>query len=135
MSPKAMRRIICQILLVPPDPSNWSEYPNVWEEVNGLIQDCPWFKVYDIAEAIHCALSLHYPDSATDFQGRLNQYFLEKGIGWQITNGQIVYRGSEVFTDATREAAEVLGATGRSAAANEIHEPNEALSPHLFAVR
>lgn len=34
MTPTAMRRIVCQVLLVPPDPSNWSNYPNVWGEVN-----------------------------------------------------------------------------------------------------
>ena len=34
MTPTAMRRIVCQILLVPPDPSNWSDHPNVWGEVN-----------------------------------------------------------------------------------------------------
>lgn len=29
MTPTAMRRAICQALLVRPDPSNWSDYPNV----------------------------------------------------------------------------------------------------------
>ena len=49
MSPSAMRRIICQVLLTPPDRNNWSEHPNIWEEVVGLVADCPWYKVYDIA--------------------------------------------------------------------------------------
>ena len=122
MSPTAMRKAICAAVLVRPDPSNWSEYPNVWEEVNGLIEDCPWFKVYDIAEALHAALEMHFPEHAEAFQDRLNQYFREKGIGWQMTDGKIVYRGSEAFAEATREAAQVLAQAGRSAAANEIHE-------------
>ena len=50
MTPTAMRRIICAILLIRPDPSNWSDYPNIWEEVNILVGDCPWFRVYDIVE-------------------------------------------------------------------------------------
>ncbi|MBN9890268.1 MULTISPECIES: hypothetical protein [Roseobacteraceae] len=29
MSPSAMRRIICQVLLIPPDRNNWSEHPNI----------------------------------------------------------------------------------------------------------
>lgn len=128
MVPTAMRRIICQVLLVPPDPSNWSEYPNVWEEVNDLIHDCPWFKLYDIAEAFHAAFAFQYPDRAADFQSRLNQYFLENGIGWQMVDEQIIYRGSEAFTDATSEAVEVLEETGRSAAANEIHEALQDIS-------
>ena len=28
MLPSVMRQVICTVLLVRPDPSNWSEYPN-----------------------------------------------------------------------------------------------------------
>lgn len=45
MSPTTMRRIVCQVLLIQRDPSNWSEYPSVWDEVNGLIEGGPRFKV------------------------------------------------------------------------------------------
>src|SRR5690554_5996346 len=122
MTPTAMRRIICQVLLVPPDPSNWSDYPNVWDEVNGLITDCSWNKVYDIAEALHAALANADPDRARQFADRLNQYFREHGIGWQMQDGEIAFRGSEVFADTTQEAVNVLTDTGRQRAGNEIHE-------------
>jgi len=122
MVPSAMRCVVCHILLVRPDPSNWSAYPNVWDEVNELIANCPWFKVYDIAEALHANLEAYDPDRAETFQDKLNQVFHENGIGWQMTDGRIVYRGSEVFSESTREAAEVLANTGLTAAANEIHE-------------
>lgn len=122
MTPTAMRRTICAILLIRPDPSNWSDYPNIWEEVNALVADCPWFKVYDIAEGLHAALAHHHPDRASVFHDRLNEFFRENGIGWQMADGRIVYRGSEAFTETTREAAAVLTQTGRSAAANEVHE-------------
>lgn len=128
ISPTAMRRAICAVLLVRPDPSNWSDYPNVWDEVNGLIEDCSWFKVYDIAEALYAALALPFPDRAETFQHRLNQCFRENGIGWQMTDGRVVYRGSEAFADTTREAAEVLAQTGRSVAATEIHEALQDIS-------
>jgi len=128
MSPSEMRRIVCQVLLIRPDPSNWSEYPNVWREVNELIESCEWFKVYDVAEALHHHLKLHFPDKAPTFQDRLNQYFKENGIGWEIADGQILYRGSESFTEAIREAAGVLNETGRRVAANEIHEALQDIS-------
>ncbi len=128
MTPTAMRRAVCQVLLVRPDPNNWSDYPNVWGEVNGLIEDCPWFKVYDIAEALHAAFAADFPDRAEQFQDRLNQYFLENGIGWEMSDGQILYRGSEAFAETTREAADVLTQAGRSAAANEIHEALQDIS-------
>lgn len=122
MNPTAMRRVICQVLLIPPDPSNWSNYPNVWDEVNELIEDCPWYKVYDIAEALHDAFERSDPDCARQFAGRLNQYFRENGIGWEIRDGQITFRGSEVFADTTEEAVTVLTNSGRQRSANEIHE-------------
>lgn len=122
LSPTAMRRIICSTLLVRPEPGNWSDYPNVWDEVNALIENCPWYKVYDIIEKFHAAIAQSDPERATAFQDRLNQFLRENGIGWQMTEGQVVYRGSEAFTGMTREAAKALTETGRSAAAREIHE-------------
>jgi hypothetical protein len=122
MSPSAMRRAVCQVLLIPPDRNNWSEYPNVWEEVNQLISDCPWHKVYDTVEALYAEASSGYPDHSQAFAERLNQFFREKGIGWQIQDGKITFRGSEVFQESTREAILTLTHTGRESAANEIHE-------------
>ena len=122
MSPSVMRRIMCQVLLVPPDQNNWSEYPNIWEEVLRLVDDCPWYKVYDIAEAFHDALAQGFSDNSSQFDERLNQFFAEHGIGWQMDSGQIVYRGSEAFSGAMQTAVDILKQTGRSAAAREIHE-------------
>lgn len=122
MGPSAMRRIICQVLLVPPDRNNWSDYPNIWDEVIELVANCPWYKVYDIAEAFHGALAQGFNNNSGRFDDRLNQFFFENGIGWQMDGGQIVYRGSEAFSEATQEAVETLERTGRRAAAREIHE-------------
>ena len=122
LGPKSMRETICQVLREPPDPNNWSEYPNIWEEVQWHIQHCPWHKIYDIAEAFHRTLRHGFDDGSNVFEDKLNQYFREQGVGWQMDGGQIVYRGSEAFSGATQEAAEVLEQSGRSAAAREIHE-------------
>lgn len=122
MQPTAMRRIVCQVLLVSPDSYNWSEYPNVWDEVNDHIVNCPWFKVYDIGEALHTALANVAPNRACEFEDRLNQFFRENGIGWEMQDGQIMFRGSEVFADVTTEAVTALRDTGRQRAANEIRE-------------
>ncbi|HIC65482.1 MAG TPA: hypothetical protein EYO87_05705, partial [Paracoccus sp.] len=32
LGPKSMRETICQVLREPPDPNNWPEYPNIWDE-------------------------------------------------------------------------------------------------------
>src|SRR5207237_803048 len=36
MKPYALRDLVCGVLRKRPDPSNWSEYPNVWGEVESL---------------------------------------------------------------------------------------------------
>ena len=128
MTPTAMRDVVCQVLLIRPDPSNWSNYPNVWDEVNWLISDCVWFRVYDIAEALHGALAGLFPEKSRNFEDRLNTFFVEKGIGWQMCEGKIVYRGSDTFAEATRQADAVLAETGLPVAANEIREALQDIS-------
>jgi hypothetical protein len=122
MSPKAIRATVCGDLLVAPDRNNWSEYPNIWEEVLRLLRDCEWHKVYDIAEALWRKLE-YQEDNQRLFQEELNRLFREKGIGWELKSPDgIVFRGGEAFAAATSEAASVLQETGRSVAAKEIHE-------------
>lgn len=96
MTPTTMRRVISRVLLVPPDRNNWSDYPNIWEEVTSLIGECQWYKVYDIAEALHTELSKGFSNNADMFADKLNEFFTERGIGWQLRDGKIIYRGSEV---------------------------------------
>jgi hypothetical protein len=119
MSPSGIREIICGALYVAPDRGNWSEYPNIWGEVQSLLEDCLWYKVYDIAEIIYRQLDFQ---QAEQFKADINRLFKEKGIGWQLTQEGIVYRGGETFAAAISEAAVVLHETGRGNAANEIRE-------------
>ena len=122
MRPTAMRRVICQVLLVSPDSYNWSDYPNIWDEVNEHINTCSWFKVYDIAEALYTAFANKDPSLASSFENRLNQFFREYGIGWEMWDGEILFRGSKAFADITEKAVVTLKDTNRHQAANEIRE-------------
>ena len=122
VGPDTIRSIVCRVLFVAPNRNNWSEYPNIWDEVLGLLDSCEWFKVYDIAEALWRAL---YPNDERQqiFQDELNRFFREKGIGWELKDSDgIVFRGGEGFAQATTGAAQVLDQTGRSTAAAEIRE-------------
>lgn len=120
--PTKIRDIVCQVLLIAPDQNNWSDYPNIWEEVLRLLRECDWFKVYDIAEKIWRSLQ-YDPDNQQVFQDELNRCFWEKGIGWQLKDPDgIVFRGGETFSIATSETVEILRQTGRNTAAAEIHE-------------
>lgn len=51
--PSALRGTICRVLRTPSNERNWSEYPNIWSEVQQLMYWCEWFRVYDIIEALH----------------------------------------------------------------------------------
>jgi hypothetical protein len=114
---------------VRPDPSNWSEYPNVWGEVQDLVYGCDWFKLYDIVERIRHRLEKadknSYPKTkvAAEFEQALTEFFIEQGIGWKMENGEIVTRGTEAFEAAVHHAVEALEKAGRTTTArDEIHE-------------
>src|SRR6266446_5217153 len=113
--PHALREDACAVLHVRPEPGNWSAYPNVWEEVQRLIYECDWFRVYDFIERLYVrfleadeelAKEKRY---APEFQSALNDFFVEQGIGWQLTAaGEIVTRGTETFEATLRGAVETL---------------------------
>jgi hypothetical protein len=130
--PSLLRSILCGVLRRRPDPNNWSEYPNVWEEAQELIFGCPWYKVYDVIEALHahfveCDQDRH-SKGAVRFAEAINQFFIEEGIGWQLLDGEIVNRGSEAFETAVKTAAAELKRDERPTAASHIHESLQALS-------
>jgi len=131
-TPKALRNIVCRVLRVRPDPSNWSEYPNVWDEVQGLVYDADWFKVYDLVEAIYAAMLQndreHGGNDAKRFAAEMNSYFLEEGVGWQLIDGQVVTRGTEAFESVVANAEKALKKSGRPTAASHIHEALQDLS-------
>ena len=122
-----LRDVVCEVLPARPNRNNWSEDPNIRDEVFSLLENCDWFKVYDLAEAIYDAL-LHHTDkpfaepAQPIFRERLNQFFREQGIGWEMENGKVRYRGTEPFARTVEGAATDLSNTGRSQAASELAE-------------
>ena len=56
------------------------------------------------------------------FTKEINAYFRDRGIGWQLSNGRIETRGSEIFEDTVQGALDVLARTGRSTANAELRE-------------
>ena len=123
MAPGNMRDAVCEVLLKRPDLNNWSP-GNIENEVHRLIDDAPWYKIYDIAERLYVELGNGASTGTRqdNYERRLNQLFREQGVGWQMENGAIVVRGSEAFTLATRDAVETMRAADAPTAANEIHE-------------
>ncbi len=127
--PTLLRDVLCTVLRKLPDPSNWSEYPNIWGECQYLINDCPWYRVYDFVEALYHRLAgSRDAERARHWEKLLNEYFVEAGVGWRMVDGLLESRGPEAFEIAVDTARQSLGETGLSTARQEIHEALQDLS-------
>ena len=125
---KHIREIVCDVLVTRPDrENNWSRQ-NVFDEIDTLLKKCYWYKIYDIAEALYQGFDYDRSNRTRKFTRELNSFFRENGIGWQIDNGEIIFRGSEVFDTVTREAASVLSKSKLPRAADQVKEALSALS-------
>lgn len=121
-----IRTLACHALRRVPDPQNWTEVPDVRDEVTAYIQECPWYSVYDIVEATYRLLVPR--DLAAGFSDRINDLFQEEGIGWQLIEGQIVTRGPAEFEHAVKVAAAEADRAGYQAARRELEEARRDLS-------
>ena len=124
--PTALRSIICRVLLRRPDPDNWSDYPNVWEETQELVYGCEWFKVYDIIEALYEEFDTY--ERGDEFEKKINTVFVEESIGWQLSDGRVVTRGEEVFETVVDDARKALNTSQRPTAASHIRDALGGLS-------
>lgn len=129
LSPSSLRQIICRVFNENPDSSNWSEYPNIDSEIRYSIGNCEWHKVYDIIEHLYAYLikcssqGERAAPEANIFQNDINEYFLEKGIGWKLVDGQIEMRGAEAFEKIMKSAQDQLESNVQySSASKELHE-------------
>lgn len=123
MGPAGMRDVICLTLLQRPDLNNWSA-GNIEGEVSRLVDQAPWYKIYDFAERLYVEIgkSDFTQTKQANFEQQLNLLFHQYGVGWQMEDGLIRVRGSEVFELSTRDAVHVMRDAGSSTAANEVHE-------------
>jgi hypothetical protein len=129
ISPEPLRKIVCGFLRELPDPNNWSEYPNIQQEVVHLLQNCKWYKVYDVIEEISLKLKKRGDFKlCQQFEDEINKFFYENGIGWKLENEQIEVRGSEAFEKVLDKASETLNDQERNTTTTEIHEALNDLS-------
>ena len=76
------------------DPSPWP-YESVWRQVEDAVHECFWASVYELMEAVYARFKSANPDAALVFSEQLNSSFVEKGIGWQLFDGQIQEREAD----------------------------------------
>lgn len=116
--PSDLLPIICKVLKVRPE-SNWTEFPNIDNEIKSHLEFCEWYYIYDIIEFILQKLNTK---ERINFSEEMNEYFIINGIGWKIQDVQIETRGDEVFETAIKNVAEVLETAKLDVAKTEIRE-------------
>ncbi len=140
LDPHDLREIVCKVLRKRPDPSNWSAYPNVWGEVQSHIEHCPWYRVYDIVEAISRTLASKGPVSLGEgsigqlrFEDEINLLMAEFGIGWKLNDEKITARGEDSYEEYLKQASQNLEQAKRPTALTELREAMQDLSRRPFA--
>ena len=133
LSPSSLRTLVCKTVRVAADPYNWSEYPNIDQEVRDHLARCEWWEVYDLIEEIQETLQPHpalmgEDIPAASFEQEMNSYFRRRGIGWQLAEGRIDVRGHSSFEDTVHGAIDNLKATDRTTASSELEEAIQDLS-------
>jgi hypothetical protein len=122
LSPSDLRDVVCRTLRVAPDRSNWSEYPNVWNEVSDLVSSCEWYHFYDIVEALCAYMTRRSSFGGAELALEVNQFFEETGVGWQLIDCELEVRGPEHFEAAVQSVATELRSGDRPTAEREFHE-------------
>ena len=102
-----------------------------------MLSEAPWFYVYDMVEWLYRQRKAdrtaeawnHLEDAlAVEFASTINRAFRQKGVGWQLSDGEIQVRGAEVFETFVHQAIELAEKTGREVARQELKEALRDLS-------
>ena len=121
---KKIRSYVCLVTKEAEDPGNWAENDFMKSEIQSIIDYCPWYRVYDIIEYFYEKLLAN----KQEFEKDINDYFVEKGIGWKLTNGIIETRGDGVFEQKIVEVTDILDKAKLNTSRNEIFEALKDLS-------
>lgn len=122
-----IRETICPIIGRLPDPVNWSEVPNIRDEVLRLLQDAEWFEIMDIIEGIYNKLP-EFPDGpdTNDFKSKyesnVNDLLLHENIGWHLSGGQLEARSDDESKQLFDQAVETLEEHGFKTSTGELRE-------------
>lgn len=128
--PSLLRPVVCGVLSRRANTrGNWGEFPNIDGEVRDLIDNAPWYKVYDLIETLYQQMAASpLEDRQLCFEDDVNDYFIERGIGWKLSNGEVQYRGPEGFDLAVSAAQKTVWDAGLPTAAEELNRAIKDLS-------
>ncbi|WHZ36517.1 AbiJ-NTD4 domain-containing protein [Sagittula sp. MA-2] len=119
-----IRTCLCRIMRTSPDRGNWSEIPNIRDEVMRLMEDAEWYQVYDAIEGLAGFIeNTHGYDLTVEFANSINGLFIDTGAGWQLKAGEgVVLRGDAEFESAVASARSSLSAATYGVAEGQLRE-------------
>lgn len=127
--PSRLRDLICRVLRKQPDSGNWSEYPNIWDEVQTLFFRCDWYRVYDVMEVLfdelsqkHVLVRGQYRKASDVFSEQTNLLMAECGIGWKLEEGLVQARGEDSYESYLKSAEGSLRDANKPTALAELKE-------------
>ena len=104
-TPKAQRRILCGALRTPPETDNWSDYPNVDNEVIELLTLSHWLRFFDALERMPTHLR---EDEVELYYQEMNALLADESIGYRFESGQLTRVGTDEFHSAVNSARNSL---------------------------
>ena len=112
-----------------PPSNDWSP-DNQRQDAQALIEQCDWWRVYDIAEMIYSALKAKNPvlTPHEQFENGINDYCAMHGIGWKMSQGRFQVRGELAEDTFNQHVVEELVQSGKHTTANELKEAFKDLS-------
>jgi len=129
MMPSQIRECICHVRRIFPDRSNWSEYPNIWYEVQQDIAQAQWYEIYDLIE--HVGEYLRRNKSVREynrFEVAVNTLFEQEGVIWRFEDGKVLLRDEAVSDLLNDESALSLEESEFDIARQELKEAWDDLS-------
>src|SRR5262249_23717611 len=110
------------------DPSIW-HYQEAWKQVEDLVCQCKWFRIYDAVEAIHEHFRRVAPKAAQEFREQINDVLVDQGVGWQLLeDGKVTTRGDDGFENTVKTSIAVLEEDSKPTAAGHLRFAISALS-------
>ena len=123
---KSLRGIVCKAAMIAPDPSNWGENEFMRFEIGDIIERCEWYRVYEIIEVAYERVVSK--EDKQEYEDIINEYFMEKGIGWKMERGELTVRGEDAFESDIASTRKSLSDAGLTTSATEIKEAINDLS-------
>lgn len=114
---KIVRSCVCFVTKEAEDRNNWAENVFMKSEVQSILENCPWYRIYDIIESFYQQIR-----AKAEFEKDVNEYFFEKGIVWKLVHGILETRGEEAFEQEIKDVVDTLGEAKLHTTQYEIRE-------------